>query len=172
MNLGCLVGKEHPMALPDIFKPSRSLRRREPESSFMRPFEDMRRLMEDFWMALFGGMGRFAENFIPSVDVKEEDDQVVVAAELPGLDKSDVDVEVTQDSVRIAGEKRKEEKKQEKGYYHCETSYGAFERIIDLPAAVDEDKAKAEFSKGVLTIVLPKSEQARAKRTKVEVKSA
>jgi len=159
------------MALPDIFRPSRALRRREPESFFMRPFDEMRRMMEDFWMAPFGE-GRFGENFIPSVDVKEEDDQVIVAAELPGIDQKDIDVEVTQDSVRIAGEKRKEQKKEEKGYYHRETSYGAFERIIDLPAAVDEDKAEAEFSKGILTIKLPKSEQARSKRKKVEVKSA
>ena len=160
------------MALPDIFRPHRGLRRREPESFLMRPFEDMRRLMEDFWMTPFGETGRWGENFIPSVDVKEEDDQVVVAAELPGLDQSDIDVEVTQDSVRIAGEKKKEEKKEEKGYYHRETSYGSFERTIDLPTAVDEDKAEAEFSKGVLTIRLPKSEQAGAKRKKVEVKSA
>ena len=159
------------MALPDIFRPSRGLRRREPESFFLRPFDEMRRMMEDFWMTPFGE-GRVGENFIPSVDVKEEDDQVIVAAELPGLDQRDIDVEVTQDSVRIAGEKRKEQKKEEKGYYHRETSYGAFERIIDLPAAVDEDKAEAEFSKGILTIKLPKSEQARSKRKKVEVKSA
>jgi len=160
------------MALPDIFRPSRGLRRREPESLFLRPFDEMRRMMEDFWLAPFGQTGRWAENFIPSVDVKEEDDRVIVAAELPGMDRKDIDVEVTQDSVRIAGEKKKEEKTQEKGYYHRETSYGAFERIIDLPTAVDEEKADAEFSKGVLTIRLPKSEQARAKRKKVEVKSA
>jgi len=138
----------------------------------MRPFDEMRRMMEDLWMAPFADFGRWSENFIPSVDVKEENDQVVVSAELPGMDQEDIDVEVTQDSVRIAGEKKQEEKKEEKGYYHRETSYGAFERVIDLPTAVDEEKAEAEFSKGVLTIKLPKSEQARAKRKKVEVKSA
>ena len=130
------------MALPDIFRPSRALRRREPESFFMRPFDEMRRMMEDFWMAPFSEMGRFGENFIPSVDVKEEEDKVVVAAELPGLDQKDIDVEVTQDSVRIAGEKKMEEKKEEKGYYHRESSYGAFERIIDLPAPVQEHLAR------------------------------
>jgi len=138
----------------------------------MRPFDEMRRMMEDFWMAPFADLGRWSENFIPSVDVKEENDQVVVSAELPGMDQEDIDVEVTQDSVRIAGEKKQEEKKEEKGYYHRETTYGAFERVIDLPTAVDEEKAEAEFSKGVLTIKLPKSEQARSKRKKVEVKSA
>lgn len=137
----------------------------------MRPLDEMRRMMEDFWMTPFGE-GRWAENFIPNIDVKEEEDRLIVAAELPGIDQNDIDVEVTQDSVRIAGEKKKEEKTEEKGYYHRETSYGAFERIIDLPAAVDQEKAEAEFSKGVLTIRLPKSEQARSKRKKVEVKSA
>ena len=138
----------------------------------MRPFDEMRRMMEDFWMAPLADFGRWSENFIPSVDVKEENDQVVVSAELPWMNQEDIDVEVTQDSVRIAGEKKQEEKKEEKGYYRRETSYGAFERVIDLPAAVDEDRAEAEFSKGVLTITLPKSEQARSKRKKVEVKSA
>lgn len=76
------------------------------------------------------------------------------------------------DSVRIAGEKKHEEEKEQRGYYRRETSYGSFERVIDLPSGVDEDKAEAEFSKGVLSIRLPKSEQARAKRKKIEIKSA
>jgi HSP20 family protein len=165
------------MALPDIFRPSRAIRRRAGED-LMYPLErlerDMRRMFEDFWIAPFGEATRWGEAFLPSVDVKEEDDQVVVSAELPGLDAKDVNVEVTQDSVRIAGEKKQEEKEEEKekGYYRRESCYGSFERIIDLPAPVNEDKAKAQFSKGVLTIKLPKSEQARAKRKKVEVQSA
>ena len=159
------------MALPDIFRPGRALRRKEPES-FMRPFDEMRRMMEDFWIAPFSEFGRWGQTFVPSVDVKEEDDQVLVSAELPGMDQKDIDVTVTQDSVRIAGEKKHEEEKEEKGYYRRESAFGSFERIIDLPAPVDENKAEAEFSKGVLKIKLPKSEQAREKRRKVEVKSA
>jgi HSP20 family protein len=138
----------------------------------MRPFDDMRRMMEDFWMAPFEGFGRWGETFVPRVDVKEEDNTVVVSAELPGMDQKDIDVTVTNDSVRIAGEKKHEEEKEEKGYYHRETSYGSFERVIDLPAEVDEDKAEAEFSKGVLTIKLPKSEEAQAKHKKIKIKSA
>ena len=159
------------MALPELFRPSRSLRRRGTES-FMHPFEDMRRMMEDFWMTPFEEFGRLRETFIPRVDVKEEDNNVVVAAELPGMDQKDIDVTVTHDSVRIAGEKKHEEEKEEKGYYHRETSDGSFERVIDLPTEVDENKAEAEFSKGVLTIRLPKSEQARTKQKKIEIKSA
>lgn len=159
------------MALPDIFRPSRGLRRRGPES-FMRPFDEMRRMMEDFWMAPLEEMGRWSETFIPKVDVKEKDNQVLVSAELPGIDQKDVDVTVTRDTVRIAGEKKHEEEKEERGYYRRETSYGSFERVIDLPAEIDENKAEAEFSNGVLTIKLPKSEQAQAQRKKIKIKSA
>jgi HSP20 family protein len=81
-------------------------------------------------------------------------------------------VTVTRDSPRIAGEKKHEEEKEERGCYRRETSYGSFERVIDLPSEVDENKAEAEFSKGVLKIRLPKSEQARAKRKKIEIQSA
>jgi HSP20 family protein len=138
----------------------------------MRPFDEMRRMMEDFWMAPFEEMSRWGETFTPRVDVKEEDNHVVVSAELPGIDQKDLDVTVTRDSVRIAGLKKHEEEKEERGYYRRETSYGSFERVIDLPSEVDENKAEAEFAKGVLTIRLPKSEQAQAKQKKVEIKSA
>ncbi len=159
------------MALPELFRPRSALRRREPET-FMRPFDEMRRMMEDFWMTPFEELGRRGEGFVPKVDVKEEDNSVVVSAELPGMDQKDLDVTVTNDSVRISGEKKHEEKEEEKGYYRHETSYGSFERVIDLPTEVDENKAEAEFSKGVLTIKLPKSEEAQAKRKKIKIKSA
>lgn len=138
----------------------------------MRPFEEMRRMMEDFWMTPLEEFGRWREGFVPRVDVREEDNSLVISAELPGMDQKDIDVTVTNDSVRISGEKKHEEKEEEKGYYRHETSYGSFERIIDLPAEVDEEKAEAEFSKGVLTIKLPKSEEAQAKRKKIKIKSA
>jgi HSP20 family protein len=161
------------MALPELFRPARGLRRRErEEGGLMRPFDEMRRMMEDFWMVPFDAVGRWGEVFVPKVDVKEEEKDVIVSAELPGLDQKDIDVTVTNDSVRISGEKKHEEKEEEKGYYRHETSYGSFERVIDLPTEVDESKAEAEFSKGVLTIKLPKSEAAQAKRKRIKIKSA
>jgi HSP20 family protein len=138
----------------------------------MRPFDEMKRMMEDFWMTPLEEFGRWGDGFVPKVDVKEEDKEIVVSAELPGLDQKDIDVTVTEDSVRIAGEKKHEEEEEEKGYYRHETSYGSFERVIDLPTEVDEDKAEAEFNKGVLTIKLPKSEEAQAKHRKIKIKSA
>lgn len=161
------------MALPEVFRPSRGLRRRERESeAFMRPLDEMRRMMEDFWLTPFDAVGRWEERFTPKIDVKEEENSVIVSAELPGLDQKDIDVTVTNDSIRISGEKKQEEEEEKKGYYRHETSYGSFERIIDLPTEVDEDKAEAEFSKGVLTIKLPKSKEAQAKHKKIKIKSA
>jgi HSP20 family protein len=155
------------MALPELLRSRSTLRRREHEMpGLMRPFEEMRRLMEDFWLTPFDEFVRWGDGFIPAVDVKEEDNNLVVAAELPGIDRKDIDVTVTKDSVRIAGQKKHEEK----GYYRHESYCGSFERTIDLPTDVDENKAEAEFSKGVLTIKLPKSKEARQK--KVEIKNA
>lgn len=137
----------------------------------MRPFDEMRRMMEDFWMTPFEEFGRRGDGFIPKVDVKEEDKEIIVSAELPGMDQKDIDLTVTNDSVRISGEK-KHEREEEKDYYRHERFCGSFDRVIDLPAEVEEDKAEAEFSKGVLTIRLPKSEEAQAKRKKIRIKSA
>jgi len=160
------------MALPELFRPRRGLRRRGGTEAFMRPIDEMRRMMEDFWMAPFEEFGRLSETFVPRVDVKEQDNEVIVSAELPGMDQKDVDVEVTSDSVRISGEKKQEEEKEEKGYYRREMTYGSFERMIDLPTEVDENKAEAEFKNGVLTIKLPKSKEAQAKHKKIKIKSA
>ena len=158
------------MALPELFRPSRALRRREREG-FMRPFEEMRRMMEDFWMTPFEEFGRWGDGFTPKVDVKEEDKEIIVSAELPGMDQKDIDVTVTNDSIRISGEKKHEKEEEEKDYYRHERFCGSFDRVIDLPAEVEEDKAEAEFSKGVLTIRLPKSEEAQTKHKKIKIKS-
>ncbi len=160
------------MTLPELLSPRSALRRRDSDlPGLMRPLEDVQRLMESFLMAPLDELGRWGEGFVPRVDIREEDNNVVVAAELPGLDQKDIDVTVTRDSLRIAGQKRHEEKEEERGYYRHEISCGSFDRTIDLPAEVDEDKAEAEFSKGVLKIKLPKNEQARPKHKKIKVKS-
>jgi len=138
----------------------------------MRPFDEMRRMMEDFWRMPFDAVGRWGDVFVPKVDVKEEDKEIIVLAELPGMDQKDIDLTVTTDSVRISGEKRHEKEEEEKDYYRHERFCGSFDRVIDLPAEVDENKAEAEFSKGVLTIRLPKSEAAQAKQKKIKIKSA
>jgi HSP20 family protein len=138
----------------------------------MRPFDEMRRWMEDLWMTPLEELGRWGDGLTPRVDIKEEDKEIIVSAELPGMDQKDIDLTVSNDSVRISGERRHEKEEEEKGFYRHERFCGPFDRVIDLPAEVDENKAEAEFSKGVLTIRLPKTEEAQAKQRKIKIKSA
>jgi HSP20 family protein len=105
----------------------------------------------------------------PAVDLYEEDDELVVKAELPGMTKNDIDVNVTGKVLTLRGEKKKEEEKKEKDYYQSELVYGAFVRHLNLPTEINPEKAQATFKNGVLEIRLPKSEEAKKKQIRVNV---
>jgi len=105
----------------------------------------------------------------PTVDFYEEKDDIVVKAELPGIDKNNVEVNLTDHTLTIKGEKKKEEEVKEKNYYRSERSYGSFVRALELPTNVHADKVKATFKDGVLEVRLPKTEEARKKEIKVKV---
>jgi HSP20 family protein len=104
-----------------------------------------------------------------TVDVFEEGGDVIVKAELPGMEKKDIDVKLTKNTVTISGEKKKEEKVEKKNYYKVERSYGTFSRAVSLPSEVLTDKAKAHYSNGVLVIRVPKTEEAKKKEKKVMI---
>ena len=106
---------------------------------------------------------------MPAIDVYEEKDEVVVKAELPGLSKEDLDVTLTESTLTLKGQKKKEEEVKEKNFYRSERSSGSFVRTIDLPAEVKTDQVKASFKNGVLEIRLPKTEDAKRKVTKVKI---
>jgi HSP20 family protein len=103
----------------------------------------------------------------PVIDVEEADDEVIVTAELPGLDKKDFTVEVVGDRLVLRGERKHETEERKDNYYYSERSYGAFARIIGLPAEVDASKAAAKYKNGLLRISLPKTARAKAKRIPV-----
>jgi len=109
--------------------------------------------------------------FSPSIDVKESDKDILIAAELPGMDDKDIDVSLTRDSLTIKGEKKQEKEEKGKDYYRMERSFGSFSRTIPLPAEIDTDKVKAEFRKGLLTVRLPKTEKAIKETKKITVKA-
>ena len=90
--------------------------------------------------------------------------------ELPGIDEKDIDVSVSEDVITVRGEKKDEREEEKKGYYLSERSYGSFHRTIPIPPGVDADKAEARFRKGVLTITLPKTDDAKSKTRRIEVK--
>jgi HSP20 family protein len=105
----------------------------------------------------------------PPVDLYEEDDEIVARIELPGMDKNDIELSLTDQALSIRGEKKKQREIKEEYCYRSEFSYGAFTRVIDLPHEVQADKVRASFDRGVLEVRLPKSETARKRSTKIEI---
>jgi HSP20 family protein len=136
---------------------------------------DIRDSFEDFFnrslFRRFRGRGLFeAENHSPKISVSEEGENVIVEAELPGIEKKDINLSVTNDLVTIKGETKKEKKEEKKGrYYYNERYYGSFYRSIELPKEVDDKKAKASFKDGILKIELPVSKEAKTKEMKVAI---
>ncbi len=108
----------------------------------------------------------------PAIDMSEDEKAYKISAELPGLDAKDVDVSVSGGMLVLKGEKRQEREQKDKNYHYSERAYGSFQRAFELPASVDRDKVAADFSKGVLTITLPKTAEAQKPTKKIEVKSA
>jgi HSP20 family protein len=126
------------------------------------------RRMRPWWPSIWPRAGD-GEFITPMVDVYEEKDDIVVKAELPGLGKDDVEVNISESELTLKGEKKKEETIDEENYYRCERSYGTFLRSVDLPADVQADKVKASFKNGVLEIRMPKTEEAKTKEIKIKV---
>ena len=166
------------MAKEEKKQSKQGLQKAEPKRA-LSPFEEMDRLFEDYfsrgWMRPFrwewpslGEMAKPFEGKMPKIDVIERDDEVVVKAELPGVDKKDLDVSVTENSVTIKGTTSHEEKEEKGDYYRCEISRGAYARTVALPSYVDAAKAKASFKDGVLELKLPKVE--KSKRRSIEIK--
>ena len=157
-------------------KKAKALVPRRASSELSRPELDMDRMFEDFlgrrlrpfwperwWPA--AGM----EITTPAVDLYEEKDDIVVKAELPGMEKDNIEVNLSGNRLTIKGEKKQEEEVKKEGYYRSERSYGSFVRTLELPREVQTDKVKAAFKNGILEIRLPKTEEAKKKETKVKV---
>src|SRR5215510_3167499 len=105
----------------------------------------------------------------PAIDLFEENDDIVVKAELPGMEKDNIEVNLSDNTLTIKGEKKKAEEVKEENYYRCERTYGNFTRNIELPKAVYGDKVKASFKNGILEVRIPKTEETKAKEIRVKV---
>ncbi|GAB7025285.1 Hsp20/alpha crystallin family protein [Geotalea toluenoxydans] len=161
-------------------KETRELSRRVPQRP-LSPFhemERMERMFEDFFRRPFSlltpsqwitGAQGWEEVAGPSVDVYEESDSIIVKAEIPGIRKEDIDVTFRENMLTVSGEKKKEEKVENKDYYRLERSYGSFSRSIPLPAEVETDKASASFKDGILEIRMPKTASSKEKVKKITV---
>jgi len=148
-----------------------------PESSRLLmadPFRMMQELLHDPF-AGFGQLDRWFGDFSPRVfqpriDVVDDGDTLRSTAELPGMDRQDVEILVEDDALVLRGEKHLESKTEEKGCYRLERAFGSFQRVIPLPAGVDADRAEASFAKAVLTIRLPKIAAEHPEVRRIEVK--
>jgi HSP20 family protein len=109
------------------------------------------------------GMGRWN----PAVDLYEKDDYFVIKAELPGVDKKDIAIDLKDRVLTLSGERSYENEVKEDSYYRRERSYGKFQRAFTLPAEVDSDKIKAEFKDGLLRIEVPKPEEQKPKQVTI-----
>ena len=155
-----------------------SVQRVEPARA-LSPFEEMDRLFDAFsshnwfrpfqmeWPRLNKAAIPF-EGKIPDVDIIERDDEIVLKAEMPGVEKKDIDISVTQNSVTIKGTTSHEEKEEKGDYYRCEIARGSYARTMSLPADVDETKSKASYKDGVLQLTLPKLQKSKRHSIKVE----
>jgi len=112
--------------------------------------------------SVFGG-------WTPAIDVYEDKEHVVVKAELAGMKKEDIEVTLHEGTLSIAGERKTEKKVEEAGLYRSERYFGRFQRAVTLPAPVDGAKVKADYKDGVLTVSLPKTEEAKPKQIDVSV---
>jgi HSP20 family protein len=139
--------------------------------SFHREVDNLiDRFFGDFRMGPLGLSEHFGGgDFMPRVDISENDKAIKVTAELPGMDENDIDITLTHDSLTIKGEKKEETEEKEKDFYRMECRYGSFHRVIPLSTEVDETKAEADFKKGVLKITLPKTPEAQQARRKIKV---
>ncbi len=107
--------------------------------------------------------------FMPSAELEETDDAINLKLEIPGLEAKDLDIEVTEDTVEVKGERKSETKTEEQGMIRSEFQYGAFDRVIPLPTHVQGDKAKAEYKNGILNLTLPKVAEEQRKTVKINV---
>ncbi len=127
---------------------------------------DLRDEMDQLFQApLFGGS--LQGNWTPVIEIREDKENVVVKAELPGLKKEDINVSLQDGVLGIAGERKSEKLVEEQGVYRSERFFGRFQRSIALPAGVDGNKVKADYKDGILTVTLPKTEAAKPRQIDV-----
>lgn len=133
---------------------------------FRRNFE---RVFDDFFSMSPSTL--FESKWLPSVDVSENGKMITVKAEVPGMDEKDISVTLSDNVLTISGEKKQENTREESGkrYVMTERKYGSFSRSITLPEGIKADKIKASFTKGVLSVDIPKDESAQPRKIEIKI---
>lgn len=126
-------------------------------------FKEMENMVRHFWEVFPGGdlVPDLTGEWVPRLDIAETETTIEVKAELPGLEKKDIDISLESDHLIIKGEKHQEKEEKDKRFHQIERTYGSFYRAVPLPAEVQPDKIEATYKEGVLTVTLPKTEEAK-----------
>ena len=131
---------------------------------------EINRMFDDFFRSDRDESSLIASTWRPAVDITEEDDAYVAKVELPGVNKDDVKITMQDNVLTIRGEKKEEKKGKEGNAQRVERYYGSFQRSFSLPTSVKSDRIEADYKDGILTINMPKAEEAKPKQIEVKVK--
>jgi len=141
----------------------------EPFRDLMTSQRDFDRLFREAFSPKFGEGELSTRTWAPAVDIYENGDNLVLKAELPGINPDDVEIRVEDNTLYLKGERKFEKEVKEQNYHRVERSYGTFTRSFSLPNSVDADKVGASYQDGVLTLTMPKKEEAKPKTIKINV---
>lgn len=133
---------------------------------------DLRNEIDRLFEAPFAELARVSpllSGWTPAIDVHEDRDNIYVKAELPGMKREEIDLQLHDHTLTISGERRAEHQEEEAEVYRAERYVGRFQRSLQLPRAVDVSKVKAQYRDGILTVTLPKAEEAKPKQIDVKV---
>jgi HSP20 family protein len=146
-----------------------AIERWEPYRDAVTVQRDLNRLLRGFFSPVLGEGEVSTRTWAPPVDIYEDGDNLVLKAELPGLSPEDVQIRVEDNTLYLKGERKFEKEVKEQNYHRIERSYGTFTRTFSLPNSIDADKVAASFKDGVLTLTMPKKEEAKPKTIKINV---
>lgn len=132
---------------------------------------NMNQMLNDFFRGdALANESIFGSEWKPAVDIAENSDSYIIKVELPGMSKDDVKISLEKNTLTIRGEKKHEEEKKDHNYHRTERSYGMFERSFTIPGSIKADSVDAHYKDGVLTLTLPKADEAKPTMIKVKVK--
>jgi len=147
-----------------------SIMRRESFSELMSLRQAMDKLFEDSFVRPSRFLAAFGETAAPAIDAYQTPNEVVVKAAMPGVNPEDINIDITGDTLTIKGETKTEEEIKKEDYLYQERRYGGFSRSLVLPSGLRADKAEANLENGILTLTIPKAEEAKPKTIKIKAK--
>jgi|SRR5690348_12599889 len=147
-----------------------SIIRWEPLRDLVFTHDHFNQLFNETFARAFGDQKEVSlRTWVPPVDICETEDSLVLKAELPGIKSDDVEIRVEDNTLYLKGERKFEKEVKDENFHQVERSYGSFSRSFSLPSSIDSDKVKAEYQNGILTLTMPKREEAKPKTIKIDV---